>query len=535
MIRALTGAPGALGALGAPGAPRALGALGALAMSCAIGLAFAAPVSASAATPPLAAATPAASGGAAAGARAGGSAQRIDWVGNGGAGGGSVGDRSVSYSTWSLSGDIFIVRYLLPSSDAERLAGSDIEVLVQQRVGDYLLSRLAVRADGRDCPAIDQGYDIGRVDPLTVASGLYGFEIFFQCPPPPPPQPALMALTPTQLAPPPPLDLVLENRAQFGRIPGHVDFARLQMGDYSSEQLFTRHHQQLALRIPGVVIRSVLPVSAVVGTARSARVPSAGVSRYAALGFDDVLGSADRLCFLVGALLLLGSVPGQRPGTGRPGTGRPATRRAWLEAATYLLAGLAAGYALSLIAALALGLAPRERLLDAAIGGLVVLLAAQFVCQSRAQPRRLAAAATVVLLCLAVLVWIAHARWPVLLLAGAGVFAGSYLAAAEQLQTRPLGWLLVPALFGFLDGFVLPAEVVPMQLPSRVVLPMAAGFDVGALLAEIVVLAVLGLTVAAVAAWLRRRARAGASLAADLVTAGLSCAGLFWMLSRLHG
>lgn len=140
-----------------------------LAMGCALALAAVGPVSAAGAT-----AAPAGS------ARA----HRVDWVGNEGAGGGSVGDRSVSYSSWSLSGDTFIVRYLVPIGDAERVAGTDIEVLVQQRLGDYLLAHLAVQADGQDCPAIDQGYDIGRIDPLTVASGLYGFEIFFaaRCP-----------------------------------------------------------------------------------------------------------------------------------------------------------------------------------------------------------------------------------------------------------------------------------------------------------------------------------------------------------------
>ena len=132
-------------------------------------------------------------------------ARHIDWVGNGGPADGSIGDRSVSYSSWGLSGDTFIVRYLLPISDAERVAGTNIEVLVQQRLGVYLLAHLAVRAGSQDCPAIDQGYDIGKVDPLTVAAGLYGFEIFFRCP--------------TGAAG----NVVLENRALFDRIPWPTD------------------------------------------------------------------------------------------------------------------------------------------------------------------------------------------------------------------------------------------------------------------------------------------------------------------------
>jgi hypothetical protein len=206
---------------------------------------------------------------------------RIDWAGDEGAGAGSIGDRSVSYSTWSLSGDTFIVRYLLPIVDAERVAGTDIEVLVQQRLGDYLLAHLAVRDGGQDCPAIDQGYDIGRVDPLTVAAGLYGFEIFFRCP-------QLAAAAPAASAPATRVEL--EDRALFDRIPGHVDFARVQIGGTGlSPQLFTRQHQQLLL--PGEAVRA-------------APAP-AGLSRYAALGIGNVLGSLDRLCFLVGTLLLM--------------------------------------------------------------------------------------------------------------------------------------------------------------------------------------------------------------------------------------
>ncbi|HTW75246.1 MAG TPA: hypothetical protein VMD56_10055 [Steroidobacteraceae bacterium] len=467
----------------------------------------------------------------AAGTAGGPVSERIDWDGNGGAGGGSVGDRSVSYSTWSLNGDTFILRYLLPVGDAERVAGTDIEVLVQQRLDDYLPSHLAVRADGQVCPEIDQGYDIGRVDPLTVAAGLYGFEIFFRCPVPVPPQPGPMQLT-LRAPPPPPLNLVLENSALFDRIPGHVDFARLQIGARASQQLFTAHHQRLVLRLEGVSITPELPGStAAPRDSRSVQaLPSAGIGRYAALGFGNVLGSLDRLCFLVGAVLLLQEGARQRG---------PRASRAWLTEAAYLPAGLAVGYGLSMILALAGGLAPRERLLDAAVGWLVALQAAQLLARSRVRVRPLAVGAAAALLCLAAVVLLAHARWPVLLLAGAGIFTGSYLTAAEPLQSRALGGLLLPALFGLLDGFVLPAEVVPMQLSRGAVFRMAAGFDLGALLAELLALIALAVAVRVLLAWPRRRAVAGSpassGLATDLMTAALSAAGLFWMVSRLHG
>jgi hypothetical protein len=432
----------------------------------------------------------------------------IDWVGNEGASGGSIGDRSVSYSTWSLSGDTFIVRYLTPISDAERVADTAIEVLVQQRLGDYLLARLAVRAGTQACPAIDQGYDIGRIDPLTVASGLYGFEIFFRCP--------------SGAA----SDVVLENHALFDRIHGHVDFARVQInGGPVRQQLFTARHEQLALG-PLTPRTSATPAPGT--SARGTSASSAGIGRYLGLGIGNVLGSPDRLCFLLGMLLLMLTRP------------RPTPRlRAWPTAMLYAITGLAAGYALSLLAALAAGLAPRERLLDAAVGFLVALLAAGVATRDLVRARLVGGTLAGALLCLAALIAFAHGRFPALLLAGAGVFAGCQLALAGRLELRPALFvpaLFVPALFGFLDGFVLPAEVLPMQLPARTVLPMAVGFDLGALLMEIAVLAALAGALALVGAWPRMRPLARHSaLSTDLAAAALGCVGVFWMLSRLHG
>src|SRR6185437_10560412 len=173
---------------------------------------------------------------------------------------------SASYSTWSVEGGRITMRFLLPVADAQRIAGTDIEVLVQQRVGQYLLDHLAVRSGAARCGAIDQGYDIGRVDPLTVASGLYGFEIFFQCP-----EPAASAQS---------VGVILEDRALFDRLPAQVDFARIQIGDGALQtQLFTRAHQQL-----------MLP--------RQGSIASAGISRYVGLGWARVLDHWDRLCFL---------------------------------------------------------------------------------------------------------------------------------------------------------------------------------------------------------------------------------------------
>ncbi|HEX4052228.1 MAG TPA: hypothetical protein VHY19_15265 [Steroidobacteraceae bacterium] len=407
---------------------------------------------------------------------------------------------SASYSTWSVEGQRITVRFLLPVADAQRLAGTDIEVLVQQRVGEYLLGHLAVRAGSAFCEAIDQGYDIGRVDPLTVAAGLYGFEIFFQCAPlgvtassagPAAPGEPLSAAEPTS-----PAGLVLEDHALFDRLPGQVDFARVQEADGAFRmQLFTATHQQLALPTASAP-------------------PAAGWQRYAALGFVRMLARWDRLCFLLGAVLLTRGVRELR----------------------VLGLSLAAGYALSLIATVPGDLVPRGGLLGAAVGLLVALVAGQQIVRelARARPAILAAMGT--LLALAALSWLAHATWPVLLLAGAALLVGGVLGARASLANWGQGAALLTALFGFLDGFVLPEAVGPQQVSASALLPMAAGYDFGALLAAVAVMALLMLARRALSRWVHEpRSRVPWALARDSATALLAGLGVFWMLSRLHG
>lgn len=427
----------------------------------------------------------------------------IDWAGSSAAAaaanpGADLG--SVSYSTWTLQAGRVTARFLLPAADAQRLAGSDIEVLVQQRVGDYLLDHLAVREGGAACEAIDQGYDIGRVDPLTVAAGLYGFEIFFQCAPPGIASAGGSAIAPGTDAGTATgagaLELTLEDHALFDRLAGQVDFARVQIGNAPFRmQLFTRSQQQLTLAVQRPP-------------------PAAAWHRYLALGFARLFGHWDRLCFLLGVSLL-------------------ARSRRELPA---VAAGLALGYALSVPAALAAHLIPRGGLLGAALGLLVALTAARLLVRELERPRIAVLVSLGALLVVGALALLAHATAPVLLLlAGAALLAAGVLGAPDSSGSSGPMSALLPALFGFLDGFVLPEALAPQQLTARALLPMVAGYDVGALVAALAVVSALMLSGAALAAWpAAQRVRAPRALATEGVTALLAGVGVFWMLSRLH-
>jgi hypothetical protein len=224
-------------------------------------------------------------------------------------------ERSVSYSTWIVSGNMVTLRYLLPVTVAQRLMGVEVPVLTTNKLEEYLLQHQTVGSAAGECPAIDQGFDLGRVDPLAVGPDLYGFEIFYRC------------KDPRQLR--------LRNTALFEAAPGHVDFARIQMNGQIVAQLFTAQHQQLALPDD----RAVSPTS---------------FAAYLRLGLTHVLTTADRWIFLLGALLLVR----RRRDVG------------------YLIVAVASGYLLSVLAVSTGWALPRMPRMEAFMGLLVALLGA---------------------------------------------------------------------------------------------------------------------------------------------------------------
>jgi hypothetical protein len=385
------------------------------------------------------------------------------------AGGALAQERSVSYSTWIVSGNMITLRYVLPVTEAQRLTGTDASLLTISRLEDYLLQHLTVQSAGGQCPAIDQGFDLGRVDPLAVGSDLYGFEIFYRCTDP--------------------RHLVLRNNALFGAAPGHVNFARIQMRGQSVEQLFTAQHQQLTLPDDRAV-------------------PAAGLGAYLRLGFTHVMRSADRWCFLLGMLLFV-----RRP-----------------REAGYLVLALAGGYLLALLLSTAGWVLPRPAPLEAFMGFLVALLGAA-ITQREAQPTQVAAVGWPGLLLVLVLA-IALLRAPsaIWALLGGAAIALGFLVLSRVFAGKPPLWPGLVVLFAFLDGFVLPAVLPPAQLPQWLQVRMLIGFDLGAVLFDA---ALVVLVVGAWQLVRARRFSLPQAALNDVCAAGLSGLGTFWLISRL--
>lgn len=378
---------------------------------------------------------------------------------------------NVSYSIWVVTGREVELRFLVPAWEAEAAMGRAPFLIVQRRLGNYLLEHTAVTASGHACPAEDQGYDLGKVDPVSVGAGLYGFEILFRCP----------------LA----TGLVLTDSALFDRLPGHVSFARVVVDGRSRQELFTGGRTRL--RLPG-----------------SGALHAAPMGQYLSFGWRYAFHRLDWVCFLLGSLALLAVTRG----------------------ALWLLAGLASGLVLSLPVALFAVVAPRSpALLEAFVGFLIALPVARYVSTSTDR-RKLAVAAVMILLFVlsggALFLGRSEAT---VLLAGAALLAGGMLALADGRLARLLWLLLPPMLLGLLEGLTLPQTLQPLHLSGVDRLPIFGGFDLGLLLGQAAVL----LCAAGLSRGLgKKKLVPRGAVAADIAAAVLGGLGIHQLVSRIY-
>ena len=319
------------------------------------------------------------------------------------------------------------------------------------------------------CPALDQGYDLGRVDPLAVGPDMYGFEIFYRCADP--------------------RQLVLQNAAMFARAPAHLNIARVQRSGRVAEHVFTVGQQQWRLPDDGVPY-------------------APGLAAYLSLGSEHILHSADRLLLILGLALLI-------------------QRRRDMG---YIVLALALGYGLSLLTSQAGWVSPRVPLVEAFVG-LLVALVGMAVILMRAQRRDVIIAGWSGWLLLAAIgTATMHSSAAALLLLGGAILSAGLLTISGRREGWRLVWPLLAALLGFVDGFLWSAVIEPAQLPRGTQTRMLIGVDLGAILIETAVAALLA---GGVLLLRSRRLDRSRALVTELCAAGLAGCGTFWLASRL--
>jgi HupE / UreJ protein len=379
--------------------------------------------------------------------------------------------RSVVYSIWDVLGSTVHLRVMMRTGEARRLVGPGLPAPTIEVVKDYVAAHVAVTASGTACPPVDQGEEAGLINTLSLSPGLYRFEVIFQCAKPD--------------------NILLQNTVLHDLVPDHVDFARVQVnGGGFVLRLFREGYESISASSAGAVFGD------------------SGILQYVSMGLGHVLRNLDRLCFVLGLMLMV------------------RMRRDY----GLILAGLSLGYACSIAVSLSGIVEPRMDLVDALIGLMSALVAAQIVASISGRPEIVAIVVGGSLLIVA-------AALPTLemssrvLLSGTGIFAGCYLLICDRLVDRVLFWLLPTALFALLDGSDLPADVAILDVPGRQLAPMLVGFDVGSLLADAIVMAA---ALAAVLLLRRVHFVMPRSAAVDVGAATLAGVGVLWFVSRLY-
>ena len=235
--------------------------------------------------------------------------------------------RSVVYSIWDVLGSTVHLRVMMRTGEARRLVGPGLPAPTIEVVKDYVIGHVAVTAGGTACPPVDQGEEAGLINTLSLTPGLYRFEMIFQCAKPD--------------------GIVLQNTVLHDLVPDHVDFARVQInGGGFVLRLFREGYESISASTAGLVFGD------------------SGVLQYVSMGLAHVLRNLDRLSFVLGLMLMV------------------RMRRDY----GLILAGLSLGYALSIAVSLSGIIEPRMDLVDALIGLMSALVAAQIVAAISGRP-----------------------------------------------------------------------------------------------------------------------------------------------------
>jgi len=141
--------------------------------------------------------------------------------------------RSVDASFWAVAGNNILLRVIEPDREWARLPGTNGAPITVDELGQYVLTHFGARSAGGDCPAIDLGFDIGRITPMTYTAGERRYEMMLRCPS-------------SQ-------NIVLIDHALFTESADHNDEAQVSINNQPSvRQVFTAAHQQIALPAPPV-------------------------------------------------------------------------------------------------------------------------------------------------------------------------------------------------------------------------------------------------------------------------------------------
>lgn len=262
--------------------------------------------------------------------------------------------------------------------------------------------------------------------------------------------------------------------------PGHLHFARARLADG------TLRERVLGARDPELPLPAQAPDS---------------LPHYLALGVDHILSGWDHLAFVLGLLLLAGS----------------------LAEMALIATGFTLAHSLTLGAA-ALGLVQvRTGLVEALIGFTIVLVAVEIAWLRAGRPRWMPAT---LLVLLALLAW----QLPAAAVAGLALFTACYFAQLAR-SARPARLRIAMALlFGLIHGFGFAAVLLELELPPAHLALALFGFNSGVELGQLLVIALAWPVL-----WIVSRREAARRWLDQGAAAGLAGLGAFWFVARSLG
>jgi len=374
--------------------------------------------------------------------------------------------RSESYSHWHLSGTTVTGTVTIPLREVMLLYQvADADTPPRELAYAHLVDTVSVSSGGNDCPLRDSNI-------LQAASGFVRIELGFDC------------------------GTTVPDAVRFGAMfhvaPAHVHYARLH-----------RDGRQLGEHLMTDAARTW-------DFADLDRDSSHSFLAFLRIGVEHIAGGIDHIAFLLGLLLIAGSI------------GR----------SVIAVTGFTLGHSISLAAAVLGYVHADSQLVEAFIGFTVALVAAEYFLLRQSDGRRLAFACLAVAWATGIAAVAFGFLGPRALFAygGFGLFAWCYLlAAASQEATnlrRATALLFVATCcFGLVHGFGFAGFLMETGLLGRALFVPLLGFNLGVEVGQLVLVAiaiVFGLMAG-------RRLPAGTPQVAAAALCGI---GVFWFVSR---
>jgi hypothetical protein len=341
--------------------------------------------------------------------------------------------RSESYSHWYESGATITATITIPLREVMLLYQTgDSAVPPAELFRNELVARTTVSSASANC-------DADTVNILQAASGFVRIEMQFDC----------GAETPA----------VIRYRALFDAAPAHVHYAKLHRGGVRSETLITDTSDTWNI--------------ADIGNAGAYSFMS-----FLAIGVEHIAGGVDHIAFLIGMLLIAGS----------------------LGRSIIAVTGFTLGHSVSLAAAVLGYVHADSTLVEAFIGFTVALVAVEYFVL-RKQAERSAITLAVASLSTAWAVGLLAVTFGLisgrafLVFAGFGVFAFCYLLASVELErqdaSRATTLLFVATTcFGLVHGFGFAGFLMETgMLGTSLFIPLL-GFNLGVEVGQLVLVAI---------------------------------------------